>query len=73
MDTDNCGLLFYKTSGKILLNGAVVTSGRVISMDGTSRSFDSNNGDFNINNLPHGVYVIRVVADGKTYTKKILK
>lgn len=42
-------------------------------MDGTSRSFDSNNGDFNINNLPHGVYVIRVVADGKTYTKKILK
>lgn len=73
MDTDNSGLLFDKTSGKLLLNGTIVTSGRIVSMDGTSRSFDSNNGDFNINNLPHGVYVIRVVADGKTYTKKILK
>ncbi len=73
ISADNGGLCYDSATGKLMLNGKAVTAGRIASVDGTSDSIDLAGGNFNINNLPHGIYVISVVADGKTYVKKIMK
>lgn len=70
---DGSGLSYDKSTGKLLLNGSVVTSGRIVSADGSSEGIDINGGSFSLDSLPHGIYIINVVADGKTYVKKIMK
>lgn len=73
ISVDGSGLSYDKSTGKLLVNGSVVTSGRIVSADGSSEGIDFSNGSFNIDSLPHGIYIINVVSDGKTYVKKIMK